>query len=57
VFLGDDLTTKIVGWGRFSQLLQDGRSRTISSVLHITGLARNLISVSKMSDAGVHTLF
>jgi hypothetical protein len=26
-------------------------------VLHIPGLERNLISVSKMSDAGVHTLF
>jgi hypothetical protein len=26
-------------------------------VLHIPGLARNLIYVSKMSDAGVHTLF
>jgi hypothetical protein len=26
-------------------------------VLHILGLERNLISVSKMSDAGVHTLF
>jgi hypothetical protein len=26
-------------------------------VLHIPGLARNLISINKMSDAGVHTLF
>jgi hypothetical protein len=26
-------------------------------VLHILGLSRNLISVSNMSDAGVHTLF
>jgi hypothetical protein len=26
-------------------------------VLHIPGLERNLIFVSKMSDAGVHTLF
>jgi hypothetical protein len=26
-------------------------------VLHILGLERNLIYVSKMSDAGVHTLF
>jgi hypothetical protein len=26
-------------------------------VLHVLGLERNLISVSKMSDAGVHTLF
>jgi hypothetical protein len=26
-------------------------------VLHIPGLERNLIFVSKLSDAGVHTLF
>jgi hypothetical protein len=26
-------------------------------VLHIPSLERNLISVSKMTDAGVHTLF
>ena len=29
----------------------------LPSVLHISGLERNLISVSKMSDAGVHTMF
>jgi hypothetical protein len=26
-------------------------------VVHILGLEKNLISISKMSDAGVHTLF
>jgi hypothetical protein len=26
-------------------------------VLHILGLSRNMISISNMSDAGVHTLF
>jgi hypothetical protein len=57
VFLGDDLTTRIVIWGRFRLTLQDGRKRTLPGVLHIPSLARNLISVSKMSDAGVHTLF
>jgi hypothetical protein len=57
VFLGDDSITKIVGRGRVRLILQDGRSRTLPSVLHILGLDRNLISVNKMSDAGVHTLF
>jgi hypothetical protein len=57
VFLGDDSITKIVGRGRVRLILQDGRKRTLVVVLHIPGLARNLISVSKMSDAGVHTLF
>jgi hypothetical protein len=46
VFLGDDSKTKIVGWGKFQLILQDGRSRTLPYVLHILGLARNLISVS-----------
>jgi hypothetical protein len=34
-----------------------GRIRTLPSVLHIPGLARNLISVSKMDDAGIKTIF
>jgi hypothetical protein len=57
VFLGDELTTKIVERGRVRLILQDGRKITLPGVLHILGLARNLICVSKMSDAGVHTLF
>jgi hypothetical protein len=35
----------------------DGRIRTLPGVLHILGLARNLISISKMDDAGVKTMF
>ena len=38
-------------------ILQDGKKRTLPSVLHILVLERNLISIRKMSDAGVHTLF
>ena len=37
--------------------LQGGRVRTLLSVLHIPALARNLISVSKLDDAGVKTVF
>jgi hypothetical protein len=37
--------------------LIDGRIRTLPSVLHIPGLARNLIFVSKMDDARVKTIF
>ena len=37
--------------------LIDGRIRTLPSVLHIPALARNLISVSKMDDASVKTMF
>jgi hypothetical protein len=57
VFLGDESTTKIVGRGRVLMILQDGWKRTLPGVLHILGLERNLISVSKMSDVGVHTIF
>jgi hypothetical protein len=34
-----------------------GRIITLPGVLHIPGLARNLISVSKMDDAWVKTIF
>jgi hypothetical protein len=37
--------------------LIDGRIRTLPGVLHIPGLDRNLIFVSKMDDAGVKTIF
>jgi hypothetical protein len=57
VFLGDDSTTKILGRGRVKLLLNDGRIRTLPGVLHIPKLARSLISVSKLSDAGVKTVF
>jgi hypothetical protein len=57
VFLGDDSTTKIFIWGRVRLILQDGRIRTLPGVLHISGLERNMISIGKMSNARVHTLF
>jgi hypothetical protein len=37
--------------------LIDGRIRTLPSVLHIAGLARNLIFVRKTDDVGVKTIF
>jgi hypothetical protein len=57
VFLGDELTTKIMGCGRVKLLLKDGRIRTLPGVLHIPKLARSLISISKLDDAGVDTIF
>jgi hypothetical protein len=57
VFLGDDSTTKIMGRGRVKLLLKYGRIRTLPGVLHIPKLARSLISVSKLDDAGVDTVF
>jgi hypothetical protein len=57
VFLGDDSTTKILGRGRVKLLLKDGSIITLPGVLHIPKLARSLISVSKLDDAGVDTVF
>jgi hypothetical protein len=57
VFLGNDSTTRIIGRGRVKLRLIDGRIRTLPGVLHIPGMARNLISVSKMEDVGVKTIF
>jgi hypothetical protein len=57
VFLGDDSTAKILGCGRVKLLLKDGRIRTLPGVLHIPKLARSLISVSKLDDAEVDTVF
>ena len=57
VFLGDESTAKILGRGRVKLLLKDGRIRNLPGVLHILKLARSLISVCKMEDAGVDTVF
>ena len=57
VFLGDDRKARIVGNGKVKLKLQGGRVRTLPGVLHIPALARNLISVSKLDDAGVKTVF
>jgi hypothetical protein len=56
-FLGDELTTRIIGRGRVKLRLIDGRIRTLPGVRHILGLARNLISINKMDDAGVKIVF
>eukprot|EP00253_Pinus_taeda_P005309 PITA_05309 len=57
VFLGDDRKARIIGRGKVKLKLQGGRVRTLPSVLHIPALARNLIFVCKLDDAGVKTVF
>eukprot|EP00253_Pinus_taeda_P028034 PITA_28034 len=56
-FLGDDRKARIVGRGKVKLKLQGGRARTLPSVLHILELAKNMISVSKLDDVGVKTMF
>jgi hypothetical protein len=45
-----------MGRGRVKLLLKDGRIRTLLGVLNILDLAKSLIFVSKLDDAGVDTL-
>jgi hypothetical protein len=57
VFLCNDSTTRIIGRGRVKLRLIYGRIRTLLGVLHIPSLARSLIFVRKMDDAGVKSIF
>eukprot|EP00253_Pinus_taeda_P003408 PITA_03408 len=57
VFLGDDRKARIIGRGKVKLKLQGGRVRTLPGVLQIPALARNLISLSKLDDAGVKIVF
>ena len=56
-FLEDGRKARIVGHGKVKLKLQGGRVRTLLRVLHIPALARNLIYVSKLDDAGVKRVF
>jgi len=46
--LGDDRKARIVGCKKFKLNLQGGRIRTLSGVLHILALVRNMISLRNM---------
>jgi len=56
-FLGDDRKARIVGRVKVKSKLQGGRVRTLLGVFHIHALARNMISVRNLDDAGVKTMF
>ena len=53
VYLGHNSHLNIVGHGRVKIRFHDGRVKGIDGVLHIPGLARNLLLVSKLGDVGV----
>ena len=57
VCLRDDMKSRIVGCRKVKLKLQGGSVRTLPGVLHIPTLARNLISVNKLDDADVKTVF
>ena len=54
VYLGDNSVLDIVGRGSIHVKFFDGRIRRFDGVLHILGLTRNLLSVSKLIETGVH---
>eukprot|EP00253_Pinus_taeda_P005796 PITA_05796 len=57
VFFGANKKARIIGCGKVKLKLQGGRVKTLSGVLDIPALARNLIYVIKLDDAGVKIVF
>jgi hypothetical protein len=57
VLLGYESTTKIIGQGKVKFNLIDGVIRTLPTIFHILGLAKKIIYVTKMDNAGVKTMF
>ena len=55
--MGDNSVLDIVGQGNIYVKFSNGRIKRFDGVLHILGLARNFLSVSKLIDAGVHVWF
>lgn len=51
VYLGDDSQLNIDGRGRVLIKFPNGRVKGINGVFHISGLAQNLLSISKLNDA------
>ena len=54
MFLDDNSVLDIVYHGSICVKFSNGRIRRFDGVLHITGLAGNLLSVRKLIDVVVH---
>lgn len=48
---------KVVGKGKVKLCFDDGRVKTIDNVVHILGVAINLLFVSMLNDSRVHVTF
>jgi hypothetical protein len=57
VLVGDASPTDVIGLGNFLPILKDGRRGTVLNLLHIPGLAQNLVFVDKMGVPGVQIVF
>jgi hypothetical protein len=54
VFGGYNNTKKIVGRGNVKFRFNDGMVKTIDHVVHILGLVRNSLSISKLNNSRMH---
>jgi hypothetical protein len=53
VYIGNDSPLNIVGHGRVLIRFPNNRVKEINGVLHIPGLAQNLLSVRTLNEVGV----
>lgn len=53
IYLGDEFPLNIVGCGIVFIIFPNCRVKGINEFLHILGLARNLLLVGNLNDAGV----
>lgn len=52
VMLGDDLTIQIIGRDKVKLRMSNGTIKTLSDVMHIPSMSKNLLSVGIMADSG-----
>jgi transposase InsO family protein len=57
VYLGDDTALAIKGKGKISFQFPNNIQKDVHDILHVEGLAKNLLSVSKMTDQGYEVNF
>ena len=57
VYLGDDTGLAIKGKGKISFQLPNKVRKDVHDILHVEGLAKNLLSISKMTDQGYEVSF
>lgn len=57
VYLGDDAICNIEGRSKVLLKFPDGKKKTLSDVVHMAELSKNLISVSSLAKIGVKTFF
>lgn len=57
VFLGDNAPIEAVGAGQITIKIGQETQGLIQNVMHVSHIAKNLLSVSAMTDSGLHVEF